>query len=91
MLMDKKTFTLGCLSIIATILFVANLTPTQVAEASTVIKDRDYTMATTRGQKGGEILYVLDNRTGQIAAVSISANRTLDPIAVSSLTDLSAK
>jgi hypothetical protein len=90
--MDKKTFALGCLSIIATILFVANLTPTPVAQAAgTVIKDRDYTLATTRSVKGGEILYIMDNRTGQIASLSVGANRTLEPIAVNSLTSLSAK
>lgn len=89
--MDKKTYTIGVLSIIATILFVANLSPVQPANAATAVKDRDFTLATTRGQKGGEILYIIDNRTGQIGAISLGNNRTITPIAFDNLTALSAK
>ena len=89
--MDKKTYAIGVLAIIATILFVANLSPVQPAEAATAIKDRDFTMATTRSQKGGEMLYIIDNRTGQIAAISLGNNRSITPIAFDNLTNLSAK
>ncbi|HEX8323779.1 MAG TPA: hypothetical protein VF595_07680 [Tepidisphaeraceae bacterium] len=86
--MDKKTYTIGVLSIISAVLLAANLMPTPVAEADTVIKDRDYTLATTRGQKGGETLYVIDNRTGQIGTIAIN-NRQLRMVAADTLTNMS--
>lgn len=86
--MDKKTFTIGVLSIIMAVLFIGTLLPTQPAQATTVIKDRDYTLATTRSQRGGEVLYIVDNRTGQIAAVTLD-NRQMAPVAIDSLTTLS--
>ena len=89
-MMDKKTFSLGVLSITATLLLIANLLPMPAAHADTAIKDRDYTMATTRSQKGGEILYIIDNRTGQVCTVGV-LNNQLTPIAVQSLTSLSGK
>lgn len=89
--MDKKTYAIGVLSIIATILFVANLSPVQPVQAATSVKDRDFTLATTRSQRGGEILYIVDNRTGQIAAISLGNNRSITPVAFDSLTALSAK
>ena len=85
--MDKKTYAVGVLSIIATILIVANLMPVPVAQGQFSIKDRDYTLATTRGQKGGQTLYVIDNRTGQIANLTINAGR-IEVIAVNTLTGL---
>ena len=89
--MDKKTYAIGVLSIIATILFVANLSPVQPAQAATAVKDRDFTLATTRSQRGGEILYIIDNRTGQIAAMTLGNNRAITPIAFENLTALSGK
>ena len=86
--MDKKTFTIGILSIIMAVLFIGTLSPTQPATAATSIKDRDYTLATTRGMKGGEVLYIVDNRTGQIAAVTLT-NRQITPVAFETLTGLS--
>lgn len=86
--MDKKTYAIGVLSIIAAVLLAANLMPVPVAEATTVIKDRDYTLATTRGQRGGEALYVIDNRTGQIATITIT-NRQLTVVAADTLTNMS--
>ncbi len=88
--MDKKTFSIGVLSITATLLLIANLFPMPTAQAITAIKDRDYTMATTRSQKGGEVLYVIDNRTGQVATFNV-LNNQLTPIAIDSLTSLSGK
>lgn len=88
--MDKKTFTIGVLSIISTILVAANLIPTPRAEAATVIKDRSFTLSTTRGQRGGESLYVIDNQTGQIANITITAGQ-IKVISTSSLANLSTK
>ena len=86
--MDKKTYTIGVLSIIATILIAANLIPTPPAQAATAIKDRNFTLATTRGQRGGETLYVVDNQTGQVANITIAAGQ-IKVIATSSLNQLS--
>ena len=88
--MDKKTYAVGVLSIIAAVLLVANLMPLPVAEATTTIKDRDYTLTTTRGQRGGEDLYVIDNRTGQIAMLTIQRGQ-LQVIATSTLTGMSTR
>jgi hypothetical protein len=65
--MDKKTFGIGILSLMAVLLLIANVVPVQPAGASAVIKDRDYQLVTARNQLGGEALYVLDNRTGLLA------------------------
>ena len=87
--MDKKTFAIGVMSIIATILFVGNLMPVQQAQAATSIKDRDYQLATAKSVKGGEVLYVIDNRTGFVAAFAWdNAARAFKPMAIESLTNL---
>jgi hypothetical protein len=66
--MDKKTFSIGLLAIAALILTVANLVPPPtVALAGETIKDRDYQVVTARVQQGGEGLYILDNKSGQVA------------------------
>lgn len=88
--MDKKTYWIGVLSIISAVLFAANLMPVQPVQAATSIKDRDYTLATTRGQRGGESLYVIDNRSGQIATITID-NRAFKVVATDTLTNMSAK
>lgn len=72
--MDTKTFSIGILSLTALVLFVANmLVPT--AEANSVIKDRDYQMITARVVTGGEALYIVDNRSGQMGVFTYD-NRT---------------
>jgi hypothetical protein len=66
--MDKKTYAIGILSITAVILFVTNLLPVQPpVAASEAIKERDFTVVTTRATQGGDALYICDNRTGMIA------------------------
>lgn len=66
--MDKKLFGIGILSLMAVVLLVANVIPVQPADAAAVIKDRDFQLVTSRIVSGGEALYVLDNRTGLVAA-----------------------
>jgi len=65
--MDKKTYSIGILTITAVILFVANLFPPPPTQASEAIKERDFTVVTTRAVQGGDALYICDNRTGMIA------------------------
>ena len=65
--MDKKTYSIGILTITAVILFVANLIPTPQPAQAEAIKERDFTVVTTRATQGGDALYIADNRTGMIA------------------------
>lgn len=66
--MDKKTFTVGILSLTAVLLFVANLIiPPRQAEANFAVKDRDFQAVTALIQPNDEALYVLDSRSGQMA------------------------
>jgi hypothetical protein len=66
--MDKTTYTIGVLAIIAALLILANVIvqPPQ-AQAAEVASMRDWSMITARFQQGGEILYVVDNRSGLMA------------------------
>ena len=72
--MDKKTFWIGILSLTATLLFVANYFAPS-ATASLTVRDRDFSMVTARVNKGGEALYVLDNRSGLVAVMSFDPAR----------------
>ena len=76
--MDKKSFTIGVLSLTAVLLFVANLIMPPRASANFVVKDRDYQAVTAQIIPGDEALYVLDNRSGQMACFSYNpAQRAL--------------
>jgi hypothetical protein len=69
--MDKKTFTLGILSLTAVMLFVANLIiPPRQAQANFSVKDRNYQAVTAAIQANDEALYILDNRSGMMACFS---------------------
>jgi hypothetical protein len=66
--MDKKTFTIGILSITAVIMFIAQfLTNRPAALAADTVRDRDYQLVTSRLAQGGEALYVVDARTAMMA------------------------
>jgi len=88
--MDNKTFCIGVLSIIATVLLAANLVPESRAENSPggfAIKDNKYQLITTRSTKGGVSLYVVDNTTGLVANLAWD-NNTMKLVAIEPLTDL---
>jgi hypothetical protein len=87
--MSQKTFVIGILTVTALILGVANLLPVPRAEAAFSIKDNRYQLVTTKSARGGEVLYVIDNLTGQ-AAVFGWDNSSMVPIAVEPLTNLFA-
>lgn len=71
--MDKKTFTIGVLSLSAVMLLAANLIQPRTADAAFVVRDNDYTAVTARVSKGGEGLYILDNRTGMMSVLTYDA------------------
>ena len=73
--MDKKTYPIGILSITALILSIANLMPIRTVQAAEAIKERDFTVVTSRISQGGEALYICDNRTGQMAVFTWEAGK----------------
>jgi hypothetical protein len=85
--MDNKTFGIGILFLTAVILLVANwMVPNQVV-ADTVVH-RDYSVVTARVQQGGDALYIVDNRTGQMAVFTYDPQRrNVQPRAVRAVTD----
>ncbi len=84
--MDKKTYIIGVLSVIAAILLAANLMPRveSQAQGAFAVKDRDYQMVAVRGTKGGEVLYVVDNFTGKMAVFGWD-NGSIKPLVVQKL------
>jgi hypothetical protein len=85
--MDKKTYGIGILSVTAALLFVANFMPIKTVQAADAVKERDFTVVTSRITQGGEALYICDNRTGQMAVFTWEAAarqirlRDLKPVA----------
>jgi hypothetical protein len=76
--MDKKSFTIGVLSLTAVLLFCAILIMPPRASANFVIKDRDYQAITATLNANDEALYILDSRSGIMACFSYSpAQRAL--------------
>ena len=85
---DKKSFAIGVLALTAVILLVGNLMLPESATAAVAIKDRDYTAVTGRTTKGGEALYLTDNRTGLLAVIVYDpGSRSLKPVAVKSVSE----
>jgi hypothetical protein len=86
--MKSNSLTIGFLSITALILFIAQFIPVRPADAAVAIKDRDYSMVTARSTRGGETVYVIDNRSGQIAVFTWDAGqRRLVPMAAGDLSN----
>jgi len=88
-MLDKKTFTIGVLTLSAVLLLVANILAPHAAVANDTIKDRDYQMVTTRvSNPGGDALYITDNHTGLMAVfVYDPARRNLRLLGVKPITD----
>ena len=70
---DRKTFWLGILVVVAVVLLAAHaLQPTSLlptAQAQEAVDHRDYSMATATAASGGEVLYILDKRTGNLGLI----------------------
>jgi len=70
------------------VLFVANFMPLRVSSAADAVKERDFTLVTSRMTQGGEGLYIVDNRTGMVAVFSWdNAARTIALRALRPVTD----
>ncbi len=76
--MDRKTFSIGTLSLTAVILFVACLFPGKPANGAFAVKDlRGTQLITVESQTGGDILYVIDPQSAKILVLGFN-NTTKD-------------
>lgn len=73
--MDKKTFAIGILAVTSLLLLVANVLVPPPAMGQVAVKDRDYQAVTARMSRGGDALYITDNRTGRIAVFAYNPQR----------------
>ena len=75
--MDRKTFSIGILTLTAVLLFIACLMPVKPASAAFAVKDLSrYQMITVASQKGGDILYIIDPQ-GKIVVLGYDGNQKL--------------
>jgi hypothetical protein len=65
--MNRTNLSIAILSATAGFMLAAHVFLPGTARADVAVKDRDYQVVTARVQAGGEGLYILDNRTGQLA------------------------
>lgn len=65
--MQRNQLAIGLLSLSALALLVLNWILPTGAGAQVAIRDRDLQVVTATIQTGGDALYILDNRTSQIA------------------------
>jgi hypothetical protein len=85
---DKKSFALGVLSLTAVMLFVGNLILPETATGNVAVKERDYTAVTGRTSRGGEALYLTDNRTGLLGVFQFDpGKRAITAVAVKPVSD----
>jgi hypothetical protein len=70
--MKRQNVGIVILSLAAALLLVAHVL-VQPAGAEAVIKDRDYQVVTSKIATGGDGLYILDSRTGQVAVFTYDA------------------
>jgi hypothetical protein len=85
--MDRKTFSIGILSLTALILAVACLFPAKPAQADFAVKDVSrLQLVTVTSQQGGNVLYLIDPVGGKIVMLAFDANGTHDLRPVASTT-----
>ena len=66
--MKRQNIAIMMLTVSAALLLAAHvLVQPQPANAQVVIKDREYQIVTARIATGGDALYIMDVRTGQVA------------------------
>lgn len=65
--MNRTNLWIILLTTTATLLAAAHLLTPRQARAEEAVKDRDYQVVTAGVSTGSDALYILDNRTGQIA------------------------
>jgi predicted tellurium resistance membrane protein TerC len=65
--MKNRNTTIVMLSCLALVMIAVHLLLPEPASAQVAIKERDYQLVTASVAVGGDGLYILDNRTGQVA------------------------
>ena len=86
--MNRQNFGIGILTLSAALLLAAHWFVPSSATAQVAVKDRDYQVVTARITSGGDGLYVMDNRTGQIAIFSYDpSSRSMRARAVRNVAD----
>ena len=90
--MDRKTFSIGILSITAVVLFVASLaTPPSPAKAEFAVKDlQGWQLLTVASQAGGDVLYVIDPNGKVIVLAYDLAQKVIKPVGSGDLATLLA-
>lgn len=84
--MDRKTFSIGILTITAVMLFIACLIPARPASAEFAVKDLSrFQLVTVSSQQGGDILYIIDPQ-GKIAVLGYDVTtKLMRPVAIGDL------
>jgi hypothetical protein len=72
--MKNQNLSIGFLCVTALILFIANFLPVQPLAQAEALKDRDYSLIAAKSARGGDTIYVVDNRTGMVAILSWNAS-----------------
>lgn len=86
--MNRQNFGIGILALSAALLVAAHWFVPAPATAQVAVKDRDYQVVTARITSGGDGLYILDNRTGQMAIFSYDpSSRSMRARAVRNVAD----
>lgn len=76
--MENKNLGIGVLCLIALALLAAHLITPPALVADEAVMGREYQVATTSNAAGGEALYILDQRSGQVAVFTYDTTaRTL--------------
>ncbi len=71
--MNRTNLTLTILSTTAAIMLAVHAFMPTTVHATEAVKDRDYQVVSARVTSGGDGLYILDNRTGQLAVFTYDA------------------
>ncbi len=86
--MNRNNITITLLTLAAAILLTLNWLLPNGASAQVTIKERDIQAVTAKIPTGGDGLYILDSRTGQVGVfVYDPGRRTIVPEAIRSVAD----
>ena len=82
--MDKKTYSIGILSVIAVMLLIGNLLTTR-ATADVAVTSEGVQAVTASTSKGGDALYLYDVSSGKLAVFTVAPNKGLQLVTVENL------
>src|SRR5687767_4390737 len=84
--MDKKTYSIGILSVIAVVLLIGNLLlspPSATADVAVAAENVQAVTAST--SKGGDALYLYDVSSGKLAVFTVAPGKGLQLVTVENL------